>query len=219
MEPKKRVTQEDIARACKIDQGSVSRILNEDTRDSFAEETVQKVFKVAGSSAPAPSITSTAASRAQEAEVTGASGHDRHQHGHDEGEIDRRGVDVRHAIHPGRREDPPDGPLQVQRRGRGKLKGFKARRSWSASPTTRTVRPRGQVRQPRRRRTSGKFCPVARTRSSLFPAGGRPAGHRPSERTRAVETWWRESPGKPSFCADPAPSPAKTSSKFISRLR
>jgi transcriptional regulator with XRE-family HTH domain len=47
MELKKRVTQEDIARACKIDQGSVSRILNEDTRDSFAEETIQKVFKVA----------------------------------------------------------------------------------------------------------------------------------------------------------------------------
>ena len=47
MEPKKRVTQEDIARTCKIDQGSVSRILNEDTRDSFAEETIQKVFKVA----------------------------------------------------------------------------------------------------------------------------------------------------------------------------
>jgi transcriptional regulator with XRE-family HTH domain len=47
MEPKKRVTQEDIARACKIDQGSVSRILNEDTRDSFAEETIQKVFKIA----------------------------------------------------------------------------------------------------------------------------------------------------------------------------
>ncbi len=44
---KKKVTQEDIARACKIDQGSVSRILNEDTRDSFAEETVKKVFKVA----------------------------------------------------------------------------------------------------------------------------------------------------------------------------
>jgi transcriptional regulator with XRE-family HTH domain len=47
MELKKRVTQEDIARSCKIDQGSVSRILNEDTRDSFAEETIQKVFKVA----------------------------------------------------------------------------------------------------------------------------------------------------------------------------
>ena len=47
MEMKKRVTQEDIAKACKIDQGSVSRILNEDTRDSFAEETIQKVFKVA----------------------------------------------------------------------------------------------------------------------------------------------------------------------------
>jgi transcriptional regulator with XRE-family HTH domain len=47
MEPKKRVTQEDIAKACKIDQGSVSRILNEDTRDSFAEDTIQKVFKVA----------------------------------------------------------------------------------------------------------------------------------------------------------------------------
>jgi len=44
---KNRVTQEDIAKACKIDQGSVSRILNEDTRDSFAEDTIQKVFKVA----------------------------------------------------------------------------------------------------------------------------------------------------------------------------
>jgi transcriptional regulator with XRE-family HTH domain len=44
---KSRVTQEDIAKACKIDQGSVSRILNEDTRDSFAEDTIQKVFKVA----------------------------------------------------------------------------------------------------------------------------------------------------------------------------
>ena len=47
MEAKKRVTQEDIAKACNIDQGSVSRILNEDTRDSFAEETIDKVFKVA----------------------------------------------------------------------------------------------------------------------------------------------------------------------------
>jgi transcriptional regulator with XRE-family HTH domain len=47
MEPNKRVTQEDIAKACRIDQGSVSRILNEDTRDSFAEFTIQKVFKVA----------------------------------------------------------------------------------------------------------------------------------------------------------------------------
>lgn len=45
--PRKKVTQEDIARVCKIDQGSVSRILNEDTRDSFAEETVQHVFRVA----------------------------------------------------------------------------------------------------------------------------------------------------------------------------
>jgi len=42
-----KVTQEDIANACKIDQGSVSRILNKDTRDSFAEETVDKVFKIA----------------------------------------------------------------------------------------------------------------------------------------------------------------------------
>jgi transcriptional regulator with XRE-family HTH domain len=47
MEAKKKVTQEDIARACKIDQGSVSRILNKDTRDSFADETVRKVFKIA----------------------------------------------------------------------------------------------------------------------------------------------------------------------------
>ncbi len=45
--PKNRVTQEDIAAACKIDQGSVSRILNKDTRDSFADDTVQKVFKIA----------------------------------------------------------------------------------------------------------------------------------------------------------------------------
>jgi transcriptional regulator with XRE-family HTH domain len=42
-----KITQEDIANACKIDQGSVSRILNKDTRDSFAPETVDKVFKIA----------------------------------------------------------------------------------------------------------------------------------------------------------------------------
>ena len=41
------MTQEDIANLCKIDQGSVSRILNEDTRDSFAEETVRRVFRAA----------------------------------------------------------------------------------------------------------------------------------------------------------------------------
>ncbi len=42
-----KITQEDIARLCKIDQGSVSRILNKDTRDSFAGDTVEKVFKIA----------------------------------------------------------------------------------------------------------------------------------------------------------------------------
>ena len=42
-----RITQEDIAKNCKIDQGSVSRILNEETRESFAEDTVRKVFKAA----------------------------------------------------------------------------------------------------------------------------------------------------------------------------
>ena len=42
-----KITQEDIANACKIDQGSVSRILNKDTRDSFAPETVDRVFKIA----------------------------------------------------------------------------------------------------------------------------------------------------------------------------
>ena len=42
-----RITQEDIAKNCKIDQGSVSRILNEDTRDSFADDTVRRVFKAA----------------------------------------------------------------------------------------------------------------------------------------------------------------------------
>ncbi len=44
---KDKVTQETIAKACDLDQGSVSRILNKDTRDSFAEETVRQVFKVA----------------------------------------------------------------------------------------------------------------------------------------------------------------------------
>lgn len=44
---KGKVTQEDIAKACKLDQGSVSRILNKDTRDSFADGTVQEVFKAA----------------------------------------------------------------------------------------------------------------------------------------------------------------------------
>ena len=44
---KKKVTQEDLARYCKIDQGSVSRILNKDTRDSFSRETVERVFKAA----------------------------------------------------------------------------------------------------------------------------------------------------------------------------
>lgn len=47
MDSKKRITQEDVAKSCKIDQGSVSRILNEDTRDSFAEDTVRKVFRAA----------------------------------------------------------------------------------------------------------------------------------------------------------------------------
>src|SRR6185295_11006200 len=74
MEPKKRVTQEDIARACKIDQGSVSRILNEDTRDSFAEETVQKVFKVArelGYLHPSLITSNRRESSRRKAEVTG----------------------------------------------------------------------------------------------------------------------------------------------------
>jgi hypothetical protein len=44
---KKKVTQGDIARVCKVDQGSVSRILNKDTRDSFSPETIQKVFQAA----------------------------------------------------------------------------------------------------------------------------------------------------------------------------
>jgi hypothetical protein len=44
---KKKVTQADIARVCKVDQGSVSRILNKDTRDSFSPETIQLVFQCA----------------------------------------------------------------------------------------------------------------------------------------------------------------------------
>jgi transcriptional regulator with XRE-family HTH domain len=74
MEPKKRVTQEDIAKACKIDQGSVSRILNEDTRDSFAEETVQKVFRIAreiGYLHPSLITSNRRESSRRKAEVTG----------------------------------------------------------------------------------------------------------------------------------------------------
>lgn len=44
---KSRITQGDVARKIGIDQGSVSRILNRDTRDSFSEDTVKKVFKIA----------------------------------------------------------------------------------------------------------------------------------------------------------------------------
>jgi transcriptional regulator with XRE-family HTH domain len=74
MELKKRVTQEDIAKACKIDQGSVSRILNEDTRDSFAEETIQKVFKVArelGYLHPSLNTSNRRESSRRKAELTG----------------------------------------------------------------------------------------------------------------------------------------------------
>lgn len=44
---KSKVTQENVAKKCGLDQGSVSRILNKDKRDSFAKETVDKVLKVA----------------------------------------------------------------------------------------------------------------------------------------------------------------------------
>ena len=46
MSEKRRITQGDIARRMNIDQGSVSRILNRDTRDSFSDETVKRVFKI-----------------------------------------------------------------------------------------------------------------------------------------------------------------------------
>jgi len=42
-----KITQADVAKACKLDQGSVSRILNKDTRDHFSRKTVEHVFKVA----------------------------------------------------------------------------------------------------------------------------------------------------------------------------
>lgn len=47
MDKKGKVTQEDIADKCGIDQGSVSRILNNDHRDSFSKETVELVFRTA----------------------------------------------------------------------------------------------------------------------------------------------------------------------------
>jgi transcriptional regulator with XRE-family HTH domain len=73
-EPRKRITQEDIAKACKIDQGSVSRILNEDTRDSFAEDTVQKVFRIAreiGYLHPSLITSNRRESSRRKAEITG----------------------------------------------------------------------------------------------------------------------------------------------------
>ena len=42
-----KVTQYKIAKCCGIDQGSVSRILCKDTRDSFSKETIEKVFRTA----------------------------------------------------------------------------------------------------------------------------------------------------------------------------
>jgi transcriptional regulator with XRE-family HTH domain len=47
MAEKRRITQADIARRANIDQGSVSRILNHDTRDSFSDDTVRRIFQVA----------------------------------------------------------------------------------------------------------------------------------------------------------------------------
>ena len=43
----KRPTQADVARRCRLDQGSVSRILDQDARRSFSHETVRRVFRVA----------------------------------------------------------------------------------------------------------------------------------------------------------------------------
>lgn len=44
---KKKATQSDIARVSGVDQGTVSRILNKETRNSFSQETVDLVFRVA----------------------------------------------------------------------------------------------------------------------------------------------------------------------------
>ena len=135
MEPKKRVTQEDIARTCKIDQGSVSRILNEDTRDSFAEETVQKVFKVArelGYLLPSLITSNRRESSRRKAEVTG-----RVQvmigtnTVYDEGEIDIDEISMSGMLLRNFRTKKKTLPMdrfkfnvEVEE---GKLKGFKAR--------------------------------------------------------------------------------------------
>lgn len=44
---KKKVTQGDVARTAGLDQGSVSRILNKDTRGNYTKDTVEKVLKSA----------------------------------------------------------------------------------------------------------------------------------------------------------------------------
>ncbi|MBI4232192.1 LacI family DNA-binding transcriptional regulator [Candidatus Peregrinibacteria bacterium] len=42
-----RITQKDIARLSGLDQGSVSRILRGDDRDSFSKDIAERVFKIA----------------------------------------------------------------------------------------------------------------------------------------------------------------------------
>jgi transcriptional regulator with XRE-family HTH domain len=43
----KSATQKDIARRCGLNQGSISRILNRNGRELFAQQTVERVIKVA----------------------------------------------------------------------------------------------------------------------------------------------------------------------------
>ena len=134
-EPKKRVTQEDIARACKIDQGSVSRILNEDTRDSFAEETIDKVFKVArelGYLHPSLITSNRRESNRRKAQVTGrVSILIGTNTVFDEGEVDVDEVSMSGMLlrnfRTKKRTLPMDRFKFVVEVGEGKLKGLKLR--------------------------------------------------------------------------------------------
>ena len=44
---KKKITQVDVAKACSLDQGTISRIMHKDTRELYNEQTVASVFKTA----------------------------------------------------------------------------------------------------------------------------------------------------------------------------
>jgi len=129
------VTQGDVARSCKVDQGSVSRILNEDTRDSFAEETVQKVFKVSRELGYLHPALITSNRRASDRRKASMSGNVQILIGtntvYDEGEVDVDEISMSgmllHNFRTKRKSLPMDRFKFNVEIKEGKLKGFKCR--------------------------------------------------------------------------------------------